>query len=314
MKIKTKLIAATTTAILSVIAINRSIFKNAEKKLPKKNKEDNLSEHIYKWKFGKISYKIIGEGEPVLLVHSLLPGTTDDEWKNNINELSKNNKLYLINLLGYGNSERVGITYSSYLFVCLINDFITEVIKEPTTVIASNTSAAISTMSYIFNPNNFKKICLVSPPLSSKRTTVASIKKYPLDFPILGDLFFNYCNSKKHLKKYLETNIYSDTSYITEEKVNNLYAYSHKGFGNNRHLFSSFISNKFDIGVETSLPETDIPILIIYGSSFPDLNKNTKSIKNLNKNAKIEILKGKTFPNQEDSSRFNELLLKFLSI
>ncbi len=312
MKIKTKLIATTLTAILSAIAINRSIFKNAEKKLPKKNKETSLSEHIYKWKFGKISYKTIGKGDPILLIHSLLPGTTDDEWKNNITELSKNNKLYLINLLGYGNSERVGITYSAYLFVCLINDFITEVIKEPTTVIASNTSAAISAMSYIFNTSNFKKICLVCPPLSPKRT-INSIKNYPLDFPILGDLFFNYFNSKKHLKRYLETNIYSDTSYITEEKINNLYAYSHKGFGNNRHLFSSFITNKFDIGIETSLPETDVPILIIYGNSFPDLNKNTETIKTLNKNVEIEILKGKTYPNEEDSKKFNEIFLKFLN-
>ena len=315
MKIKTKIIAAAVTAIpiLSAIAINSKIFRSAEKKLTSSKSDFNLSEHIYNWKFGNISYKTIGSGEPVLLVHSLLPGTTDSEWEKNISSLSKNNKLYLINLLGYGNSDRTGITYSSYLFVCLINDFITEVIKEPAAVIASNTSASISAMAYIFNTNNFKKLCLICPHVTPNKFSASrSLKKFPLDFPVLGDLFFNYHNSKSRLKTYLENNIYSSSSYVTDKKINNLYGYAHKGWGNNRHLFSSFITNKFEIGIETSLPETDIETLIIYGSDFPDLEKNISAIIELNNKAKTEVLKGKAFPNEEDSEKFNNLLSNFL--
>ncbi len=313
MKIKSKLIAITTTAVLSAIAINVKIFNNAEKTLSPSKKGNDVEEHIYNWKFGKISYKTTGKGAPLLLVHSLIPGTNEKEWNKNISVLAENNKLYLINLLGYGDSERVDITYSSYLYVCLINDFITDIIKEPVSIIASNTSASISAMSYIFNPNNFKKICLVCPPVTPKKTGFSDIlKKLPLDLPILGDLFFNYFNSKKALKIFLKDEVYSDPAFVTKEKINNLYAYSHKGGGKNRYLFTSFITNSFKIGIENSLPEIDIPILIIYGNSLTDSHKSSETLKTLNPAVTVKLLKGKNLPNEEDSDEFNKLCLSFL--
>lgn len=312
MKIKSKLIAAATTAVLSAVAINTGIFKNAEKKLVSVKKKENISERIYNWKFGKVNYKILGDGDPVLLVHSLFPGTNEIEWEKNIYELSKNNKLYIINLLGYGDSERVAITYSSYLYVCLINDFITEVIKEPASVVSSNTSSAISAMAYIFNTANFKKLCLICPPVSVKKTAITdALKKIPLDFPVLGDLFFNYFNSKKHLKYYLTENLYKDTTLITDEKLNSIYAYSHKNGGINRYLFTSFVTNRFEITVETSLPEIDIPVLIIYGNEFKDVHSNIDIIKSLNSSVDIKLLNGKAFPNEEDFEEFNNVCISF---
>lgn len=312
MKIKYKLIAAASAVILSAMAINRKIFISAEKKLLQKKNKSAVSEHIYNWKFGKINYKTIGEGEPLLLIHSLFFGASEREWENNISELSKNNKVYIINLLGYGDSERAAITYSSYLYVCLINDFITEVIKKPAMVIASNTSGAISAMSYIFNPNNFKKLCLVNPPVFEKKAAVSEIlKKIPLDLPILGDIFFNYYNSRKNIKKYLENELYFNKKLITKEKINNLYAYSHKGKSANRYLFSSFMTNRFEIGAETSLPEIDIPILIIYGKEYNNLDNNITAIKALNKSAEVKLLNGKAFPNEEDSNYFNYIVMDF---
>ncbi len=316
MRMKTKLIALATTAILSVVAINNKIFKNAEKKLIPVKKKSKTSSHIYNWKFGQINYKTIGEGAPVLMIHSLLPGTNESEWENNIEELSKNNKLYLINLLGYGDSQRACITYSSYMFVCLINDFISEVIKEPAIVIASNTSSAIAEMSYIFNPSNFSKICLICPPVVPKKTPVSLqlLNKIPLDFPILGDLIFNFYNSKKKLANLLKTKAYSDESFVTKDKIDSLYAYSHKEKGNNRHLFSAFITNRFEIGIETSLPETDIPVLIIYSTDFinnSEINL-TETIKKLNSSAKVEILKGKSYPQEEDFENFNRICSEFI--
>jgi len=313
MKMKSKLIAVATTAVLSAIAINAKIFKNAEKTLsPSKNGEDT-KEHIYNWKFGKVAYKTIGKGKPILMVHSLIPGTNETEWRKNISVLSKNNKLYLINLLGYGDSERAKITYSSYLYVCLINDFITEIIKEPAAVIASNTSAAISAMSYVFNPNNFKKICLICPPVTPKKNKLSdTLKKIPLDLPIIGDLFFNYFNSKKVLKTFLKEKIYSDEYLITDEKIKNLYAYSHKGGGANRHLFTSFVTDSFEIGIETSLPEIDIPVLIIYGNTFTDSSENTETVETLNPSVTAKILNGKCLPNEEDFEEFNKLCMDFI--
>ena len=320
MKLKTKLIAVATTSItvISAIAIlvNNKIFKNAENTKQKKSLE--LENHIYNWKFGKVAYKTIGEGEPLLLVHSQLIGSSSEEWSNNIFELSKNNKVYLIDMLGYGDSERGNIQYSAYLSICLVNDFISEVIKKPTNVVGSNLSASIVSMAYIFNCSNFKKICLISPTIytHSKNNFTNSeflkllLTKIPLNFFIIGDVFFNYFTSKKQIKKYIQS-MYASEDYITEEKINTLYACSHKGKENNKHLLSAFMTNKFDISIETALPEIDTPLLIIYGKDFENLEENINSIKSLNPNSKIEIINGKAYPNEEDSIKFNNILKNF---
>lgn len=314
MKSKYKLIAASSAIILSAMAINAKIFKISQKIdfRPSDNYSGlSFSNHIYNWKFGKISYTTVGEGSPVLLIHSLFPGASVSEWSENIASLSKNNKLYLINLLGYGDSERAEISYSSYIYVCLINDFITDVIKKPAAVISSNSSAAIALMSYIFNPDNFKKLCLISPPIISEKNKFPDIMKLmPVDFPIIGDLFFNYFNSKKKIKSYLKS-VYSD-SCITDKKINGLYACSHKGGCSNRYLFSSFVKDYFSIGIETSLSETHIPVLIICGNLIDNKEKYIEKIKNINPSVNIELLKGKNFPNEESSEEFNNICSSFI--
>ncbi len=311
MKIKTKIIATVATTVLSIVAINNKIFKNAEKQLEKEN-DLILSSHIYNWKFGKISYKTIGNGSPVLLVHSPIIGSSGNEWKENISDLSKNHKLYIIDLLGFGNSERADITYSSYLYVCLVNDFITEVIKQPSAIVASNLSAAIAEMAYVFNPKNFTKLCLVCPPTDTPKNNFSEIlKKLPLDFPVFGDLMFNFFNSKKMLKKHLRKNVYSNNFEISADKINSMYAYSHKDGANNRHIFHAFITNKLNLNIETALPETDLPVLIIYGNCFPNVQKNISTILTLNPNVKTEIINGKSLPNEEDPKTFNKLCLNF---
>lgn len=312
MKKRTKIIAMAAAAAVSasLAAVNNSIYNKASKKANKKIKSQNL---IYKWKFGNISYRTIGEGKPVLMIHSLLPGTDEMEWGKNIESLSKNNKLYLINLLGYGESERAKIEYSAYLYICLINDFITEVIKQPAAVIASNTSGAIAVMAYIFNKNNFNKICLISPSVFPKKFSFSKrLKNIPADFPIIGDILFNYYNSKSNTEKLLKEEIYSKEEFVTKETINRIYAYSHKGGSNNRHLFSSFISNRFGIGLEASLPETEIPILVIYGESNKDFESDSEKIKELNSSSEIKVIKGKLFPHEEDYKNFNKIISYFI--
>jgi len=314
MRKKTKLIALTAAVAATAAALNKGIYKNAEKKLKNKKSLPCLSHHTYEWKFGTISYKTTGSGKPILLVHSLIPGASGNEWIKNVTELSKVGKVYLIDLLGYGNSERARITYSAYLFICLINDFITEIIKEPTTVIASNTSAAIASMAYIFNKNNFNKLCLIYPPISPKENQPSDkLKNIPADIPILGDILFNSRNTKSKIRKQLET-MYKDKSLITDNKIELLYSYSHKGGGNNRNLFSSFIANRFDIGIEASFPEIEIPLSVAYGDSIKNAEEYSEIIKNLNKTSELKLLKGKNFPHEEDSDDFNNFCKNFITL
>ena len=143
MKNKKLTILLTLSALLSsslgtLFAINKAI----EKLATTKGLLDHRKKETYHWRFGDISYSVSGEGKPVLLIHDLTPGSSSIEWAYLVPELSKTNTVYLIDLPGCGLSERPSVTYTSYMYTQLVNDFIHDIIKKSSFVVATGNSAA----------------------------------------------------------------------------------------------------------------------------------------------------------------------------
>ena len=93
--------------------------------------------HYYDWKHGRIYYTKTGSGAPLLLIHDLHPASSSYEWSRMMKKLEKTNTVYTIDLLGCGRSDKPNITYTNYLYVQLIDNFIKDVIKEKTDVVAT---------------------------------------------------------------------------------------------------------------------------------------------------------------------------------
>lgn len=60
-----------------------------------------------------------------------------------IHPLAKHHTVYTMDLIGCGRSDKPKITYTSYLYVQLINDFIKDIIHEKTDIIAAGNSCSI---------------------------------------------------------------------------------------------------------------------------------------------------------------------------
>ena len=99
----------------------------------------------YNWRFGKITYKKTGSGSPVLLIHDLNVCSSSYEFEKVCSKLSKTNTVYSIDLLGCGRSDRPAFTYTNFLYVELITNFIKHIIGEKTDVIASGFSSFTNT-------------------------------------------------------------------------------------------------------------------------------------------------------------------------
>ena len=82
---------------------------------------------FYSFKYGNVYYKVSGEGKPVLLIHDINECSSGVEWTYLEKELSKTNKVYTIDLLGCGRSDKAKLTYNSFLYVQLITEFIRDV-------------------------------------------------------------------------------------------------------------------------------------------------------------------------------------------
>lgn len=84
-----------------------------------------------------------GTGSPILLIHDTLPGASGYEWSKIEDELAIDHTVYTVDLLGCGRSDKSSITYTNFVYVQMISDFIKKIIGQKTDVIASGFQALL---------------------------------------------------------------------------------------------------------------------------------------------------------------------------
>src|SRR3989440_10701831 len=122
-------------------------------------------ERRYPWKYGDMFYEVKGErsAKPLLLIHGFGPGASSYEWRKNVDVLATQYRVFVVDLLGFGLSDRPAIDYTAETFTDLISDFIREVIAKPTIVVAHGQSSAYVIADAYRRPQLFERLILVEP-------------------------------------------------------------------------------------------------------------------------------------------------------
>lgn len=273
----------------------------------------NKDELYYESKFGKIYYTRSGSGSPILLIHDLDVCSSSYEWNKVIKEFSKKNTVYTIDLLACGCSDKPYLTYTNYLYVQLIEEFIENVIGNKTNIIATGHSSSIALMSCINNNANINKVILVNPEnltsLSKVPTNHSKIYKYLLCTPIVGTFIYNMLVNKTTIQNTFKTEYFFDQSKIKERDIVTYYESSHKSNTQAKYLYSSIKAGYTNANVLNFLNKIDNSIYIITGNSNPENDLNANQYQNLLPS--IEILaidKAKYLPQLEVPEKFTETI------
>lgn len=301
------------TTVIIPSAVNFFVFKRSN------NKVIEIEGKHYKWKYGKIFYNVKGKGTPILFVHGIGAGSGSFEWNRNIDLLSKYYKIYTIDLIGFGKSDKPNMTYTAYIYCQLISDFIKDIIKEPTNVVANSLSAAFTIMATNLCPELFKRLVLICPTgigkTNTKFTKNDRILKAIISSPIIGTSIYNFISSKRSCRKFLKDNIFFDTDNLTDETVDYYYYYSHYKNSNAKYAVASFISNYMNLNVEQAIQKTNLPIYIIWGkeASLSPIS-NLDIIKQLKPNIQYAIFSQvKLMPHIENARNFNKICIEFFN-
>lgn len=308
-----KFIAFTVCATAGIHCINRIINYTATLK----NLLDSDKGNYYNWKNGDIFYTVSGSGTPILLVHDLHPASSSVEWSKVIKKLEKNHKVYCLDILGCGRSDKPAITYTSYLFVQMINDFVKNVIKEETTLVATGASASFAIMTNIMNPENFKKVIVVNPEnlsnLMSQPDKKKVLCKYVMDCPIFGTFFYNMKMNQNNIEKMLQRKCYSNNRIVPTKITETYFEAAHLGNEKGRHLLSSICADYTNVNVGHAIPK--IKNLCIIGSR--ERANNMKIIDEYTRsNSTIETASvsfSKYLPQLEVPEKFYDVLNMFLN-
>ena len=280
------------------------------------NSSSKTNGKYYHWKHGDIFYKVSGSGEPLLLVHDLTVFSSSYEWSKMAESLSDSYTVYSVDLIGCGKSDKPAITYTNYLYVQMITDFVHNVIGKKTKVAATGLSESFILQSDALDQDLFDEIMLVSPKSISylQRTpdNRSKILRQLFDLPVIGKTAFYIATNKVNTEYYLTEKCFYNPFNLNSLITKAYYDGAHASNGNGKYLMASLEGNFINSDISKALKNTEKRILIVNGIHNENADSVNKSYASLNPNLIFETISGaKYLPQLETEEEMLELLYHF---
>lgn len=258
----------------------------------------------YEWRFGNIFYTKQGEGKPILLIHDLTCGSSDLEWKLIVKNYAKNHTVYTIDLLGCGRSDKPTITYTNFMYVQLITDFIKNIIGHRTDVVATGSSSSIVLMACYNDNSLFDKIMLINPAYietASYSKINTKLSKLLLEMPLIGTLIFNMNNTRQTYRNLFQNKYFYNPFAVKNSDIKNYYDAAHYGKTSSKYLFASMDAGYTGINTSRALKDINNSIYILSGEFDEDSREIAADYHDLNPSIEISVInKTKHLPQLEN--------------
>jgi pimeloyl-ACP methyl ester carboxylesterase len=274
-------------------------------------------ERRYPWKYGDMFYEVKGErdAKPLLLIHGFGPGASSFEWRKNIDILSTQFRVYVVDLLGFGLSDRPVIDYNAEMFTDLVGDFVREVIGKPTVVVAHGMSCAFVIADAYRHARFYDRLVLVAPPPTmlqeSSPGPLSAALGVVLRLPIVGQFVYNLLNTRRAISGYYDVQGYHNPGLITEELVEYVYTSAHQP--NSRYAMVSFLSNALNVDVHEATARLQMPVVVFVGReglfTAPEMGDAFKLV---NARIDVRVLDKSSYQLQDEQSiHFNSQVREF---
>jgi len=224
-------------------------------------------EHYFSWRQGDIFYTTAGEGSPLLLVHGIGAGNSSYEWQHNFLPLSESFRVYALDLLGFGLSDRPRLAYRGRIYVDLLHDFVEQVICEPANAIASSLSAAYLVETAALIPESFLRLMLVSPcgvtRLNTPPGLAGKVAAFALRAPVWGQTAYNMITSRRAIGHQLRDTFYANPESVSEPMIRHYHRSSHQRGA--REVVAAFIGGYLNLDARESFAALDLPLKLVWG-------------------------------------------------
>jgi pimeloyl-ACP methyl ester carboxylesterase len=276
----------------------------------------------WNWQGYKIQYTVMGKGTPLVLVHGF--GASMGHWRKNIPVLAAGGyRVFAIDLLGFGGSDKPALNYTMELWENLLKDFWTAHIQEPTVFVGNSIGALLSLMVLANHPQIAAGGVLINcagglshrphelnPPL---RFVMGAFNKI-IRSKLTGRALFNRVRQKPQIRRTL-LQVYRNPQAVTDELVELLYQPSCDPGA--YQVFASVITAPPGPTPSQLLPKVKHPLLVIWGADDPWTPiSGAKIFQQANENGQpvqiAPIPNAGHCPHDEVPEVVNDLILKWL--
>jgi pimeloyl-ACP methyl ester carboxylesterase len=260
----------------------------------------------------KIRYIVRGSGSPVILVHGI--GEFLEVWWQNIKPLSEHYRVYAMDLVGHGLSDKPAVDYSLAFATEVASGFAQALGIERASLIGHSIGGVIAMTMAINFPEEVDKLVLVD---SGGLTDEVSLLYRLCCLPLLGELLV-MPTVKAGLRHGMKRAFYNPDR-VTDEMVDKDYQFL-KMAGAKRAILS-IIRNGISLrGPNSGTVMVDklhlikLPTLLIHGAQDKVVPvKYARDACNLIPNARLKVIEECGHcPYIEKASEFNEAVIAFL--
>jgi pimeloyl-ACP methyl ester carboxylesterase len=236
--------------------------------------------HIWQWRGYPIRYQVAGEAGPaVLLIHGF--GASSDHWRQNLPVLGQQQRVYALDLIGFGQSAKPtpteSLEYTFPTWAALVVEFCEQVIGEPVFLVGNSIGCVVALQAAVDAPGQVRGVAMLNCSLrllhERKRITLPWYKRVGsvwlqqvLAYKPLGYFFFRQLAQAKTLRKIL-LQAYGRPTAVTDELVELLLAPARDPGA--ADVFLAFIRYAQGPLAEDLLPQVQCPVLILWGEADP---------------------------------------------
>ena len=235
---------------------------------------NGLKSYFWNWQRHRIKYTVQGMGTPILLIHGF--GASLGHWRKNIPVLAqKNYRIYALDLLGFGGSDKPQLDYTLELWRDLIKDFWQEHINQPTVFVGNSIGGLLALMILAKYPEMSQGGVLINcagglnhrpDELNIVLRLVMGTFAKLVNSPLTGKLLFNTIRQKQRIRRTLYQ-VYRDRTAVTDELVDLLYQPSCDPGA--QKVFASVLTAPPGPHPKELLPTIQQPLLVLWGTDDP---------------------------------------------
>ncbi|HEY0971484.1 MAG TPA: alpha/beta fold hydrolase [Gemmatimonadales bacterium] len=267
------------------------------------------------WRGHRLAWTVRGEGSPVLLLHSIGYWSWSYEWRHNVDVLARSFRVYTLDLLGFGRSDRPAVGYGGRLYQALIADFARRVIRAPAALVGAGLSGVYAAQIAAADPARFPMVVLVAPTglsmLRERASTADTANRRLVGTPVLGTAAWNAHVSRSSLLRMLEVTYYRDHA-VTDELLDVAFATAHQPGA--KHAPTAWLAHRLALDVRPALRRLLQPALLVWGAQAEE-NPPEESFgyRALKRDMRVAILDpAGDLPHDELPEEFNEVVGEFL--
>lgn len=239
----------------------------------------------WQWQGFQIHYQAAGsQGPAVVLIHGF--GASSAHWRKNIAELAETGRVYAIDLIGFGGSDKPApgplqpgrcVEYIFETWGQQVVDFCQEVIGGPAFLVGNSIGCIVALQAAVMDPSQILGVSMLDCSLrllhERKRQDIpwyrrmsAPILQKVLAYRLLGEAFFKGVAKPKAVQKIL-LQAYGRKEAVTDELVELLLKPAFEAGA--PAVFLAFIQYSQGPLPEELLPQMTCPVLVLWGQEDP---------------------------------------------